>query len=134
MLRPKELQFRKEKKGRIKGRLNQSFELAPGTFALKALESGRITARQIEATRRAITRQMKRRGNVRIRIFPSKPITSKPIEVRMGKGKGHVAYWVCSVPKGQILYEIGGVPLSIGLQALRAGSHKLPLLTKIVHE
>ena len=134
MLRPIELKFRKGRKGRIKGRFHQPFELSPGTLALKALESGRITARQIEATRRAITRQMKRRGNVRICIFPFQPITNKPIEVRMGKGKGNVAYWVCSVPKGKILYEIRGVPLSIGLQALRAGSHKLPLLTKIVYE
>jgi len=129
MLRPKQVKYRKEKKGKIRGRQTKQASLLRGTYGLKALESGRITARQIESTRRAMTRKMKRRGRVWIRIFPHQPITNKPVEVRMGKGKGNVAYWVCPVRKGKILYVVGGVSKEIALQALRAGAAKLPLLT-----
>jgi large subunit ribosomal protein L16 len=131
MLRPKQVKYRKQFKGRIRGS-ESSPSLGKGSFGLKALESGRISARQIEATRRAMTRKMKRKGRVWIRIFPSTPITSKPVEVRMGKGKGNVDYWVCPVRQGRILYEIGGVSSEVALQALRAGAAKLPLLTKVI--
>ena len=132
MLRPRQVKYRKQRKGRIKGMENKSVNLTVGTYGLKALESGRVTARQIEATRRAITRKMKRRGRVWIRVFPATPITSKPVEVRMGKGKGNVDYWVCPVRQGKILYEIGGIPYDTAMQALQAGAAKLPLLTRIV--
>ena len=132
MLRPKQVKYRKQRKGRIKGMESKSVNLTVGTYGLKALESGRVTARQIEATRRAITRKMKRRGRVWIRVFPATPITSKPVEVRMGKGKGNVDYWVCPVRQGKILYEIGGISHEIAMQALQAGAAKLPLLTRIV--
>lgn len=132
MLRPKQVKYRKQRKGRIKGVESKSVNLTVGTYGLKALESGRVTARQIEATRRAITRKMKRRGRVWIRVFPATPITSKPVEVRMGKGKGNVDYWVCPVRQGKILYEIGGIPYDTAMQALQAGAAKLPLLTRIV--
>mgnify|MGYP001184492033 FL=1 len=132
MLRPKQVKFRKQRKSRIRGIETRSVNLTQGSYGLKAKESGRITARQIEATRRAITRKMKRKGRVWIKIFPSVPITSKPVEVRMGKGKGNVNYWVSPVRQGQILYEVGGVTQEIGLQALRAGANKLPVLTKII--
>jgi large subunit ribosomal protein L16 len=133
MLRPKRVTFKKERKGRIRGKESQALHLTVGTYGLKALESGRITARQMEATRRAMTRKMKRRGRVWIRIFPSTPITSKPNEVRMGKGKGNVDHWVSPVREGRILYEIGGIPPEIALQALRAGAAKLPLRTCFLH-
>ena len=132
MLRPKQVKFRKQRKGRIRGTENRSVHLTVGTYGLKALESGRLTARQIEATRRAITRKMKRRGRVWVRVFPAIPITSKPVEVRMGKGKGNVDYWVCPIRQGKILYEIGGISPEIALQALQAGAAKLPLLTKVI--
>ena len=111
---------------------SKSVNLTVGTYGLKALESGRVTARQIEATRRAITRKMKRRGRVWIRVFPATPITSKPVEVRMGKGKGNVDYWVCPVRQGKILYEVGGISRDTAMQALKAGAAKLPLLTRII--
>jgi large subunit ribosomal protein L16 len=132
MLRPKSVVFKKGRKGRIRGTESQALHLTVGSYGLKALESGRITARQLEATRRAMTRKMKRRGRVWIRIFPSTPVTSKPNEVRMGKGKGNVSHWVCPVRKGRILYEIGGIPPEIALQALQAGAAKLPLLTSFL--
>lgn len=132
MLRPKQVKYRKQRKGRIRGTENRSVKLTVGSYGLKALESGRLTARQIEATRRAITRKMKRKGRVWIRVFPATPITSKPVEVRMGKGKGNVDYWACPVRQGRILYEIGGIPYETAMQALRAGAAKLPLITKIV--
>lgn len=132
MLRPKQVKYRKQRKGRIKGMESKSINLTVGTFGLKALESGRLTARQIEATRRAITRKMKRRGRVWIRVFPATPITSKPVEVRMGKGKGNVDYWVCPVRQGKILYEVGGISRDTAMQALKAGAAKLPLLTRII--
>ena len=111
---------------------SKSVNLTVGTYGLKALESGRVTARQIEATRRAITRKMKRRGRVWIRVFPATPITGKPVEVRMGKGKGNVDYWVCPVRQGKILYEVGGISRDTAMQALKAGAAKLPLLTRII--
>ena len=132
MLRPKQVKYRKQRKGRIKGVESKSVNLTVGTYGLKALESGRVTARQIEATRRAITRKMKRRGRVWIRVFPATPITSKPVEVRMGKGKGNVDYWVCPVRQGKILYEVGGISRDTAMQALKAGAAKLPLLTRII--
>ena len=132
MLRPKQVKYRKQRKGRIKGMESKSINLTVGTYGLKALESGRVTARQIEATRRAITRKMKRRGRVWIRVFPATPITSKPVEVRMGKGKGNVDYWVCPVRQGKILYEVGGISRDTAMQALKAGAAKLPLLTRII--
>jgi len=129
MLRPRELKFRKERKGRIRGLESKNPTLKEGCFGLRTLESGRVTARQIEATRRAITRKMKRRGRVWVLIFPHKPITSKPIEVRMGKGKGNVDYWVASVRQGKVLFLVGGVSQEIAMEALKAGAGKLPLLT-----
>jgi len=132
MLRPKQTKFRKVKKGRIRGIETRSTDTLFGSYGLRALESGRISARQIEAARRVITRRMKRRGKVWIKIFPSTPVTSKPVEVRMGKGKGAVDYWVCPVRKGTLLYEIGGVSKETALQALHGGSTKLPVATKII--
>ena len=102
-----------------------------GSYGLRALESGRISARQIEAARRVITRRMKRRGKVWIKIFPSTPVTSKPVEVRMGKGKGAVDYWVCPVKRGTLLYEVGGISKEVA-QALKGGATKLPVATKII--
>lgn len=132
MLRPKQTKFRKQRKGKIRGLETRSNTIIFGEYGLKVLECGRISARQIEATRRAITRKVKRRGKLWIRMFPSVPVTAKPVEVRMGKGKGNVNYWVSPVRQGQILYEVGGVTQEIGLQALRAGANKLPVLTKII--
>jgi large subunit ribosomal protein L16 len=132
MLRPKQTKFRKQRKGRIRGLETRSNTIIFGEFGLKALECGKISARQIEATRRAITRKVKRRGKLWIRMFPSVPVTSKPVEVRMGKGKGSVDHWVCPVKAGKILYEIGGVPKVIAYNALKSGSNKLSLNTKIV--
>ena len=132
MLRPKQTKFRKQRKGRIRGLETRSNTIIFGEFGLKALECGKISARQIEATRRAITRKVKRRGKLWIRMFPSVPVTSKPVEVRMGKGKGSADHWVCPVKAGKILYEIGGVPKVIAYNALKSGSNKLSLNTKIV--
>ena len=132
MLRPKQTKFRKQRKGRIRGLETRSNTIIFGEFGLKALECGKISARQIEATRRAITSKVKRRGKLWIRMFPSVPVTSKPVEVRMGKGKGSVDHWVCPVKAGKILYEIGGVPKVIAYNALKSGSNKLSLNTKIV--
>jgi large subunit ribosomal protein L16 len=129
MLRPRELSYKKVRKGRLRGVESKNPYLKGGTFGLRALESGRITARQIEATRRAITRKMNRRGRVWILIFPQTPVTSKPIEVRMGKGKGAVNYWVSSIRKGRLLFLVGGVSREVAFEALRAGAGKLPLLT-----
>ena len=132
MLRPKQTKFRKQRKGRIRGLETRSNTIIFGEFGLKALECGKISARQIEATRRTITRKVKRRGKLWIRMFPSVPVTSKPVEVRMGKGKGSVDHWICPVKAGKILYEIGGVPKVIAYNALKSGSNKLSLNTKIV--
>ncbi|MFM8377562.1 MAG: 50S ribosomal protein L16 [Phenylobacterium sp.] len=132
MLQPKRTKFRKQFKGRIHGKATSATTLDYGEFGLKALEPERITARQIEAARRAITRQMKRQGRVWIRIFPDVPVTDKPAEVRMGKGKGSVEYWAARVHPGRIMFEIDGVPDDIAREALRLGAAKLPVKTRIV--
>ncbi len=132
MLSPKKVKYRKQQKGRIKGVASRGNRLSFGDFGLKALGKGRITAQQIEAARIAITRHVKRRGKIWIRIFPDKPITEKPAETRMGKGKGNVEYWVAVVKPGRILYEMEGVDEDIAMEALRLASYKLPIPTKIV--
>lgn len=119
-------------KGRVRGLATRGAEIAFGTFAIKSLEPGWITARQIEAARISVTRAMKREGQVWIRIFPDKPITKKPAEVRMGKGKGAPEYWVAAVKPGTILFETTGVPIAVGMEALRLAAQKLPLRTKFV--
>lgn len=132
MRQPKRTKFRKAFKGRINGQAKGGFTLSFGEFGLKALEPERVTARQIEATRRAITREMKRQGKVWIRVFPDVPVTAKPIEVRMGKGKGSVDRWVARVAPGRILFEIDGVSEETARQALALGAAKLPIKTKVV--
>ncbi|MDG1826141.1 MAG: 50S ribosomal protein L16 [Henriciella sp.] len=132
MRQPKRTKYRKAFKGRIKGNAKGGFSIAFGSFGLKALEPERVTARQIEATRRAVTREMKRQGKVWIRVFPDTPVSAKPIEVRMGKGKGSIDRWVARVQPGRILFEIDGVSDEVALEALRLGAAKLPIRTKIV--
>lgn len=132
MLQPKRTKFRKAHKGRIKGNAKGGATLNFGSYGLKALEPERVTARQIEATRRAITRHMKRAGRVWIRIFPDVPVTKKPTEVRMGKGKGSVEFWACKVKPGRIMFEIDGVSDAVAREALRLGAAKLPVKTKVV--
>ena len=132
MLQPKRTKFRKQFKGRIHGTSKGNTALNFGSYGLKALEPERITARQIEACRRALTREMKRQGRVWIRIFPDVPVTDKPAEVRMGKGKGAVEYWAARVAPGRIMFEIDGVPDDIAREALRLGAAKLPIKTRIV--
>jgi large subunit ribosomal protein L16 len=132
MLSPKRTKFRKAHKGRIKGVAKGGFTLNFGGFGLKALEPERVTARQIEAARRAITRAMKRQGRVWIRIFPDVPVSTKPAEVRMGSGKGAPEYWVARVKPGRIMFELDGVPNDIAREALALGAAKLPIKTKIV--
>lgn len=132
MLQPKRTKFRKAHKGRIKGNAKGGFTLNFGSYGLKALQPERVTARQIEATRRAITRHMKRAGRVWIRIFPDVPVSKKPTEVRMGKGKGSPEFWACKVKPGRIMFEIDGVPEDVAREALALGAAKLPVKTKIV--
>ncbi|GBR01336.1 50S ribosomal protein L16 [Acetobacter oeni] len=132
MLSPKRTKFRKAHKGRIHGLAKSATQLNFGTFGLKALQPERITARQIEASRRAITRAMKRAGRVWIRIFPDLPVSTKPAEVRMGSGKGSPEYWVARVRPGRILFEIEGVPPEVAREALALGAAKLPIKTKFV--
>jgi large subunit ribosomal protein L16 len=132
MLQPKRTKFRKMQKGRMKGLATRGAELAFGSFGIKTLEATWITSRQIEAARIAVTRYMKREGQVWIRIFPDKPVTKKPAEVRMGKGKGAPEYWVAVVRPGRILFEAEGVPLEIAKEALRLAAQKLPVQTKFV--
>ena len=133
MLMPKRTKDRKQQKGRIKGNASRGTRINFGDFGLKALEPGRITSRQIEAARIAMTRRMKRAGQVYIRIFPDKPITKKPAEVRMGKGKGSLDHWAAPVQPGRILFEIGGgVPIDLAREALRLAQQKLPIKTKMV--
>ena len=132
MLQPKRTKFRKAFKGRIKGEAKGGSDLNFGHYGLKATEPERVTARQIEAARRAMTRHMKRQGRVWIRIFPDTPVTAKPIEVRMGKGKGSVDRWVARVAPGRILFEIDGVSEEVAREALRLGAAKLPIKTKVV--
>jgi len=132
MLQPKRTTYRKAHKGRIKGVAKGGFTLNFGGFGLKALEPERVTARQIEAARRAITRAMKRQGRVWIRIFPDVPVSTKPAEVRMGSGKGAPEYWVARVKPGRIMFELDGVSNDIAREALALGAAKLPIKTKIV--
>ena len=132
MLQPKRTKFRKAHKGRIHGDAKGGTALNFGAYGLKALEPERITARQIEAARRAITRQMKRAGRVWIRIFPDVPVTSKPTEVRMGKGKGGVDYWAARVAPGRVMFELDGVPEDVAREALRLGAAKLPIKTRFI--
>jgi large subunit ribosomal protein L16 len=132
MLQPKRTKFRKAFKGRIHGVAKGGTDLNFGAFGLKAVEPDRVTARQIEAARRAITRQMKRQGRVWIRVFPDVPVSSKPTEVRMGKGKGSPEYWACRVKPGRIMFELDGVPEDVAREALRLGAAKLPIKTRFV--
>ena len=132
MLSPKRTKFRKLHKGRIKGEAKGGTDLNFGSFGLKALEPERITARQIESARRAMTRQMKRQGRVWIRIFPDVPVTQKPTEVRMGKGKGSVEYWAAKVKPGRVMFEIDGVSEPVAREALRLAAMKLPIKSRIV--
>ncbi len=132
MLQPKRTKYRKQQKGRNRGLAHRGSTVAFGDFGLKALDAGFITNRQIEAARIAMTRFMKREGNVWIRIFPDKPITSKPQEVRMGKGKGALSHYVAVVKPGRIMFEIDGVDEATGREALRLAAQKLPVLTKFV--
>lgn len=132
MLQPKRTKHRKLHKGRIKGLAKGGSDLNFGTYGLKAIEPERITARQIEAARRAMTRQMKRQGRVWIRIFPDTPVTSKPVEVRMGKGKGSIDFWACKVKPGRVMFEIDGVPEDVAREALRLAAMKLPIKTRTV--
>ncbi|MDA0731491.1 MAG: 50S ribosomal protein L16 [Flavobacteriales bacterium] len=132
MLQPKRTKFRKMQKGRVKGLAYRGSTVAYGSFAIKTMDIGFISSRQIEATRIAITRFMKREGKVWIRIFPDKPMTSKPAEVRMGKGKGAPSHWVAPVRPGRIMFEVDGVSLETAHEALRLGAQKLPVRCKIV--
>ena len=132
MLQPKRTKFRKMQKGRMKGIATRGAELSFGSFGIKSLEPAWITSRQIEAARIAVTRFMKREGQVWIRIFPDKPVTKKPAEVRMGKGKGAPEYWVAVVRPGRIIFEAEGVPLDIAKEALRLAAQKLPVQTKFI--
>ncbi len=132
MLQPKRTKFRKAHKGRIKGLAKGGSDLNFGTYGLKATEPERVTARQIEAARRAMTRHMKRQGRVWIRIFPDVPVTSKPVEVRMGKGKGSIDFWACKVKPGRVMFEIDGVPETVAREALRLAAMKLPVKTRTI--
>ncbi|MFC6861609.1 50S ribosomal protein L16 [Zunongwangia atlantica] len=132
MLQPKRTKYRKQQKGRMKGVAQRGHRLSNGTFGIKSLDSSFVTARQIEAARIAATRYMKREGSLWIKIFPDKPITKKPLEVRMGKGKGAVEYWAAVVKPGRVMFEIGGVPLATAKEALRLAAQKLPVKTKFI--
>jgi len=132
MLQPKRTKFRKMQKGRMKGLATRGAELSFGSFGVKSLEAAWITSRQIEAARIAVTRFMKREGQVWIRIFPDKPVTKKPAEVRMGKGKGAPEYWVAVVRPGRIIFEAEGVPLDVAKEALRLAAQKLPVQTRFI--
>lgn len=132
MLSPKKVKWRKQRKGRLTGKAQRGAEVNFGDFGMKTLQPGRITARQIEAARRAIQRSVKRGGKLWIRIFPDRPITKKPAEVRMGKGKGSVEYWAAPVKPGRILYEINGVTREQAQEAFKLAGYKLPVKTKFV--
>jgi large subunit ribosomal protein L16 len=132
MLSPKNLKYRKAHKGRIHGKAKGGTTLNFGAYGLKALTPERVTARQIEAARRAMTRHMKRAGRVWIRIFPDLPVTQKPAEVRQGKGKGSVEYWCCRVKPGRVMFEVDGVPVEVARRAFELAAAKLPLKTKFV--
>ncbi len=132
MLMPKKVKYRKMMKGNMNGKAVRGSEVSFGEYALKALEPGWITSRQIESARIAITRHAKRGCKLWIRIFPDKPITKKPAETRMGKGKGNPEYWVSVVKPGRIIYEVSGIPEEVAMEALRLASHKLPIATKFI--
>ena len=132
MLQPKKTKYRKQQKGKMKGNSNMGHRIAFGSFAIKTLEEAWLTGRQIEAARQAVTRYMKREGQIWIRIFPDKPVTKKPAEVRMGKGKGAPEYFVARITPGRILFEAEGVSLEIAKEALRLAAQKLPVATKFV--
>jgi len=132
MLQPKRTKFRKAHKGRLKGVATSGTTLNFGAYGLKAVEPGRITARQIEATRRAVTRHIKRAGRVWIRIFPDVPVSKKPTEVRMGKGKGSPEYWMVRIQPGKVMFELDGVPLELAKEAFERGAAKLPVKTKFI--
>jgi large subunit ribosomal protein L16 len=132
MLQPKRTKYRKQQKGKIKGIAHRGSQLAFGSFAIKTLDEGFLTSRQIEAARVALTRFMKREGQVWIRVFPDKPLTRKPAEVRMGKGKGAPELWVAVLKPGRIIFEAEGVPLAVAQEALRLASQKLPCRTKFI--
>jgi len=132
MLQPKKTKFRRQQKGRMKGNAQRGHQLAFGSFGIKAMESCWITGRQIEAARQAVTRYMKREGQIWIRIFPDKPITKKPAEVRMGKGKGAPEGFVAPITPGRIIIEADGVPFEVAKEALRLAAQKLPITTKFV--
>lgn len=132
MLQPKRTKYRKVQKGRMKGDSHRGHILSNGMFGIKSMDSAFLTSRQIEAARIAATRFMKREGQLWIKIFPDKPITKKPLEVRMGKGKGAVEYWAAVVKPGRIMFEVGGVPLAVAKEALRLAAQKLPVRTKFV--
>jgi len=133
MLQPKRTKFRKQQKGRNRGVAQAGDRVSFGEYGLKAVDRGRITSRQIEAARRAMTRHVKRGGKIWIRIFPDVPVTKKPIEVRMGKGKGGVEYWVSKVQPGRVLYEMEGVPEAVAREAMRRAAAKLPVRTVFVN-
>jgi large subunit ribosomal protein L16 len=133
MLFPKRVKFRKQQRGRRTGVASRGVEIESGDYGLQALEAAWITSRQIEAVRRVIVREMKRRGKMWIRIFPDKPITAKPAETRMGKGKGSVDHWVAVVKPGRIMFEVAGVPADIAKQALTQAAYKLPIPTQVVN-
>ena len=132
MLQPKKVKYRKQQKGRTRGTARRGNTLSFGDYALQATEGGHITARQIEAARIAMTRHVKRGGKIWIRLFPDKPITKKPTETRMGKGKANVEGWVAAVRRGRILYEMEGVPQAVAAEALRLAAHKLPVRTRFL--
>lgn len=132
MLMPKRVKYRKQFRGRMRGMTKGGAELLQGDFGLQALEPGWITSRQIEAIRRTVTRHMKRRGKYWIRIFPDKPVTAKPAETRMGKGKGSVDHWVAVVKPGRVIFEVAGIGDDVAVEALRLASYKLPIKTQII--
>ncbi|RLD42629.1 MAG: 50S ribosomal protein L16 [Bacteroidetes bacterium] len=132
MLQPKKTKFRKQQKGRMKGNASRGHQLAFGSFGIKTMQEAWITGRQIEAARQAVTRYMKREGQLWIRIFPDKPVTKKPAEVRMGKGKGAPEYFVARVTPGRIMFEAEGVPLAVAKEAMRLAAQKLPVKTRFV--
>ncbi len=132
MLMPKRVKYRKQQRGRLRGKATRGNEVSFGDFGLQALEPAWVTARQIEAARRAVVRRMRRRGKYWVRIFPDKPVTTKPAETRMGKGKGEVDHWVAVVRPGRMVLEIGGVTDDVARDALRLAAHKLPIRTQIV--
>ncbi len=132
MLQPKRTKYRKQQKGRNRGLAHRGSTISFGSFGLKSMDHGRLTNRTIEAARIAMTRYMKREGKVWIRVFPDKPVTKKPLEVRMGKGKGAVDHWVAVIQPGTIMFELDGVPRDVAFEALRLAAQKLPVLTKTV--